>query len=484
VEGRADVLADAIVAFNLAILGYLIAKELFVLGMGVLSWWELRDDEFQRSAAAMRALAGSDTTPPISVVMPAYNEEAGIAEAVRSMTMLDYPRFEVIVVNDGSTDGTVARMVEQFDMVPIDAPYRRAIDTQTVRSIYRSRRPLPVVLLDKENGGKADAVNAGVNAARYPYVLVTDGDTVVEKDALLRLSRYVVRDRSRVVAVGGNVRPVNGCRLRAGEVIQVGLPKGFVERVQVVEYLRSFLGSRPGFSRINGLLIVSGAFGLFRRQAVVEVGGFRRDHLGEDMEIVVRMHRHFRRMREGYRIAFAADAVAWTEVPQAAKDLRRQRIRWHRGLLQTLWQYRGMVANPRYGVVGMVSWPAFVAFEVLAPVVEVLGWIAVPLAVSYGFLALDVALVLAGIAIVVGVGNSLLGLYLDDRMGYYGSAAAAARLLGVAWLENFGFRQRTVWWRVRAMFWNPREHRWGHLPRRGVANLAGDPAPVGDRARG
>jgi cellulose synthase/poly-beta-1,6-N-acetylglucosamine synthase-like glycosyltransferase len=475
-----------VLVFDYFILFFYVVKELYILTIALISWRELRSDEYFQSHGRLHELASSDSTPPVSIIMPAYNEEAGIAEAVRSMAMTRYPRFEIVVVNDGSKDRTVEVLLERFDLIPVNEPYRQVLDTKAVRTIYRSRSPIPLVVVDKENGGKGDALNTGINVARYPYVLLTDGDTVVEEDALLRMARYIVADRSRTVAVGGNVRPINGSVLRAGKVTQIGLPRSLIERVQIVEYVRSFLGARPGWSRLNGLLIVSGAFGLFRRQALVEVGGMRHGHLGEDMEMTLRLHRHFRRRRMPYRISYAADAVAWTEVPRKAEILRRQRIRWHRGLLQVIWQYRGMIANPRYGMVGLGAWPTWLAFEFLAPILEFLGWFVIPASVVFGILAWPDAAYLIGFSIALGAGNSVLAFYLDDRFGFYAKAGDSLRLLLVSWAESFGLRQRTVWWRIRAMMWNPRKKVWGAMPRAGLGNLSGQrvSSPPGGGLRG
>ena len=333
--------------------------------------------------------------------------------------------------------------------------------------------PLPLVLVDKENGGKSDAINAGINVSQYPYFMATDADMVIESDALIHAARHFVEDRERTVAVGGNVRPLNGSTVRSGSVAEVDLPRSSIEMVQVVEYIRSFLAARPGWSAMRSLLIVSGAFGMFQKSAVTEVGGFRNDHLGEDMEMTMRLHRHFMRNKRDYRIVYAPDAVAWTEVPSDWSILRKQRIRWHRGLIQVIWQYKGMIFNPRYRRIGLIGWPMFIVFEFIAPTIELLGWLVVPISIALGFVQPQVAIPLAIAALLLGAINSVVSLILDDRFGYYGKADQTLRLLFYSLAEHIGLRQRSVWWRFRSMFWNPAKKVWGDMQRTGVGNLSG-----------
>jgi cellulose synthase/poly-beta-1,6-N-acetylglucosamine synthase-like glycosyltransferase len=471
--------------FNLVVIGYFIAMELQLVFLAVLSYRVLRSDQFTSRYGRIHDMIASDATPPVSVIIPAYNEAAGIVESVRSIILLKYAKKEIIVVNDGSSDDTLDRLVEEFRMEPIDAPFRPLIETQPIKNVYRSLLPVPVIVVDKENGGKGDAINAGINVSQYPYVMGTDADIVLDEECLLRAARHFVEDRAKTIAVGGNIRPINGCGVRRGKVTSVSLPRRSIEMSQVIEYIRSFLGARPAWSALNSLLIVSGAFGVFKKSAVVEVGGYRRHHLGEDMELTMRLHRHFRKHHRPYRIVYAPDAVAWTEVPTGKDILRKQRIRWHRGLMQVMWQYKWMFLNPRYGMVGMVGWPSYVAFEFLAPIMEAVGWVVIPTSMVVGALRYGVAVPLMIIALGIGAANSLIGLMLDEHFGYYEGARDTWRLLRYSLLEQLGPRQRTVWWRVRAMFWNPRHKTWGDMKRTGVANLgssSSSPEQVGEFA--
>jgi cellulose synthase/poly-beta-1,6-N-acetylglucosamine synthase-like glycosyltransferase len=243
-----------------------------------------------------------------------------------------------------------------------------------------------ITVIDKENGGRADALNAGINAARYPYVLCTDADVILDAECLVRGMQRIVDDRERTIGVGGNIRPLNGSRVKLGHLITAGVPKGFIARMQVLEYLRTFLASRPGWSSMGALPLVSGAFGIWRRSAVLAIGGYQRDHLGEDMDLTMRMHRHHRDNDIPYRIVYEPSAVLWTEVPDTMRVLRRQRIRWHRGLMTSIRDFMPMTFNPRYGRVGMITWAGFFMFEYLAPILEFVGRIEIPIAYFMGAL--------------------------------------------------------------------------------------------------
>jgi len=457
---------------SLFILWFSIAMQGYLLAVGLASWLELRRHrhlgKFDRSADML----SSATTPPVSIIVPAYNEAAGIVDSVRSMSMLSYPRFEIVIVNDGSTDETLDRMIEAFRMEAISTPYRGDIATAPVRAIYRSRLPLPIILVDKENGGRADAINTGINVSRYPYVLLTDADVVLDGYCLLRAMRHVLEDRQATVAVGGNVRPLNGANVEYGKVTKADLGPTLLERTQVLEYVRSFVATRPGWSRFNTMLLLSGAFGLFRRDVLTEVGGLSRGHLGEDLDVTMRIHRHLRDQKRRYRIVYAPDAVCWTEVPNTREVLSRQRIRWHRGLFAAVRDFAPMLGNPRYGGLGLVAWPLFMLFEFVAPIIEFIGWFVIPISLLSGRLNWPVALSLLLIAYFIGAANSLLALLLDEAFGYFSRPIDALRLIGVAFLENLGMRQRTVWWRTRALWGGRSSWAWGNMQRRGVANLS------------
>jgi cellulose synthase/poly-beta-1,6-N-acetylglucosamine synthase-like glycosyltransferase len=423
----------------------------------------------------VRRLMRSPLTPPISVIAPAYNEAANIAESVRSLLMLNYPEFEVIVVNDGSTDRTLAVLVERFGLRPVPRSFEYAVPCRPIRAVYASPESPSLVVVDKDNGGKADALNAGLNLARHPLFCAIDADSVLEADALLRVVRPFVEEPGLTVACGGIVRIANGCEIRAGRVVGVRLPRRILPLVQVVEYLRSFLFGRMGWSALNGLLIISGAFGLFDRRAAVLAGGYAHDTVGEDMELVVRMHRRLREQGVPYRVAFVPDPVCWTEAPETLRVLRRQRNRWHRGLIDTVWRHRAMFGRPRFGIVGLLAMPAFVVFELLGPLVELSGYLIVPLCYWLGILDVRFMIVFLTLAVLYAILLSVSAVLLED-MAYrrYPRVRdlAVLALAGVA--ENLGYRQVTAWWRARA-FWDywRGDLRWGRMERRGIAGTTG-----------
>lgn len=458
-------------AVALVVAGFFVLVEANVLVLAIFSFAELRRQRFRSRFERLEDLMRSELSPPVSIVVPAFNEAVGIVDSVRSLAMLTYRNFEIVVVNDGSTDGTLDLLIDAFSLRRVSTPYRDNIPTEPVRGVFRTARPIPITVVDKANGGRADALNAGVNIARFPYVLLTDADVILDPAALLRLMRRVVEDRDRTVAVAGNIRPMNGCVVRNGRVVETRVPVRLIERMQLLEYMRAFLACRPGWSLLNAIPNVSGAFGLYRRDAVVAVGGLTRGHLGEDLDLTLRVHRHCRDTGTPYRIVYAPDAVCWTEVPSTAAVLRRQRIRWHRGLMTAIHDHWGMGFSPRYGAAGMLGWGTFLTLEFLGPVVEVIGWVV--LAVGWPTGLVDVEPVIPAVVLALGIGalNSLVALFLDEGFGYFNSPTDALRLAWLVFGENLGLRQRTVLWRLRAMFGGEATRGWGAMPRRGVANL-------------
>ncbi len=456
-------------------IAYFILMQAYLLTLALLSGAALRRNHHLRRFGRVGEMLSSRSTPPISIVIPAYNEAAGIVDSVRSMSIVKYPRFEIVVANDGSADETLERLIDAFDLEKVRIPYRPDLDCAPLRAIYRGRSGVDITVLDKENGGRADALNAGINAARHPYVFCTDADVVLDPDCLVHAMQRVVEDRDRTVGVGGNVRPLNGSRVELGHLIESSVPSSLIPRMQILAYVRTFLASRPGWSWMNALPNVSGAFGIWKKSVVVEVGGFTRGHMGEDMDLTMRIHRHLLERAIPYRIVYEPSAVIWTEVPDTVRVLRRQRIRWHRGLMTAVKDFLPMTFNPRYRQVGLVSWGGFVLFEYLAPIIEFLGWIVVPTAWALGALNTTALGWMLLVAIGMGLMNSLVALLLDESYGYFNSAADTSRLIAVAVIENFGLRQMTVLWRMRAMVGGKGTKAWGNMERRGVANLARQP---------
>jgi cellulose synthase/poly-beta-1,6-N-acetylglucosamine synthase-like glycosyltransferase len=469
---------SAIEAFGVLAVAYFAVLNTIYLAFTGVAWRAVAQHLRRRAFAGTDEAFASPLTPGVSVLLPAFDEEAGIVESVRSLLRLRYPEFEVVVVSDGSTDGTLPRLVEAFDLVPAEKVLRTSVATAEVRATYASRRHPDLFVLDKANGGKADALNAGANAARHPYLCAVDADAVIEEDALLRVAKPVIDDPDRVVATGGIVRIANGCRVRDGAVVHIGLPASRLAVLQVVEYFRAFLVGRVGWSELNGLLIISGAFGLFRRDAVEAVGGWWTDTVGEDAELVMRLHRHLRERGEPYRIAFLPDPVCWTEAPEDLRTLSRQRRRWQRGLTEGLWRHRAAFGRPRQGVFGLLALPYFLVFELIGPVVELVSYVLLPIAWSLGLLdgAFLVAFLL--VAVLLGVLLSVSALALEEfSFRRHPSQREVLRLLAYAVLDNFGYRQLCDVWRVQGLWDVVRRRRsWGAQTRKGFAAATTDAA--------
>ncbi|HEU4895764.1 MAG TPA: glycosyltransferase family 2 protein, partial [Acidimicrobiia bacterium] len=431
-------IALVIQVIGYAAVTYYALMNLYILGLSIHSALVLRRNHHLQRFGRVREMLSSRLAPPVSIVLPAYNEAAGIVDAIRSMSIVEYPRFEIVVANDGSSDDTLQALVEAFQLELVRIPYRDELSTRPIRAIYRGRSGVDITVVDKENGGRADALNAGINAARYPYVLCTDADVVLDAHCLVRAMQRVVEDRERTIGVGGNIRPLNGSTVELGHLISTSVPRSMVARMQILEYLRTFICSRPGWSEWNGLPNVSGAFGIWRRSAVMTVGGFSHGHMGEDMDLTLRMHKFHIDNDIPYRIVYEPSAVIWTEVPDTTRVLRRQRIRWHRGLMQIVSDFKSMLLNPRYGRVGMVTWPGYFLFEYLAPIIEFIGYVVVPTGIALNLLSTRAIIAMIAIAFGIGMLNSFIAILLDEPYGYANSGTDTARLVVIALAENFG----------------------------------------------
>jgi len=412
-------------------------------------------------------------TPPITIIAPAHNEEASIRVAISNLLELDYPQLEVIVVNDGSADRTLEELREAFRLRPVRAVYVPESKSAAIHGLYRSDRDARLVVVDKEAGGsKADAVNAGLNAATSPYVCVVDADSVLERDALLRIMVPILADPKRVVAVGGIVRVLNGSEVEGGQLRRVRLPAKSIEAIQVIEYLRAFLIGREAWAQGNMLMIISGAFGLFRTDLVRAVGGYRSHAIGEDLDLVVRLHRYLREKGMDYEIRFVPDPMCWTEVPSDLRSLGRQRARWQKGLLDVLWPSRDMLFRRPYGRIGWMALPYLWLFELFAPVMEIVGIATIISAAYLGVLSRQffVQFLMFGYAFatVISIGSVLLEEITYKR---YNDWKDVVRLVSYCFLEHFPYRQLHMIWRLQGLWQYLRgDHVWKPLKRKGLAS--------------
>ena len=420
--------------------------------------------------------------PPVSIVLPACNEQATVVSTVRSLLRTDYPQFEIVVVNDGSTDLTRQRLIDAFGLVEVPEAYRRRLSTEPVHAVYASALFPRVRMVDKANGGKADAINAGINCARYPLFCTIDADCILQPQSLSRVVRPFLED-ARVIASGGVVRVLNGCKVRDGMLEEVGLPGRLLPGFQLIEYLRAFLFGRLGWSQLNSLLIISGAFGVFYKERVIAIGGYRRDTVGEDMDLVVRLHRHMREEKRNYRIVFVPDPVCWTEAPSDLASLKAQRVRWQRGLAESLWTNMRLMLSRNGGAPGWIAFPFMLLFEFLGPLIEVVGYVSMVALWLLGMVQLEVFLVFLAAAIGMGILLSVNAMLLEElSFRLYSRPGQQLRLFLYAVLENFGYRQLTSLWRLAGtVSWllsRRRRHRWGSMNRDGSWQQAGVPAPA------
>ncbi len=422
-------------------------------------------------------LFGSSNYKPISLVCPVFNEGPGVVPSVNSLLALRYPEIQVVVVNDGSHDDTLQKLIQHFRLRPSHRVVRQAVRCKEIRGVYESVFVPNLVVMDKVNGGKSDALNAGLNLAQYPLVCCIDGDSLLENDALLRVVRPFM-DIPNTVLCGGVIRPLNGCKVTPMGIRGIGLPSNWLAKFQVMEYLRAFLYGRLGLASFNMLFIVSGAFGLFRRDLLLEAGGFNPKTVGEDFEAVVRMHRHMRELKHPYAIQMVPDPICWTEVPENLKTLHRQRNRWQRGLLDVLWIHKKMMFNPKYGLLGLISLPYFLIFEALAPLIELTGYLIFLVYIIQGNVNTPFALLFLCVAILLGLLNSTVSMMLEVEGGHrYKGLKSFFTLLLTAILENFGYRQLTLFWRLHGTLdWLRGRRQWGAMQRKGINEEKAAPA--------
>jgi cellulose synthase/poly-beta-1,6-N-acetylglucosamine synthase-like glycosyltransferase len=408
---------------------------------------------------------------PISIIVPAYNEEVGIIQSVRSLLSINYPIYEIIVVNDGSKDQTLEVMINHYDMVEIHKVIRTQIETKPIKKIYQSKLLPYLYLVDKNNGGKADALNVGLNISHFPYVCSLDGDSVLESDAFLKVMKPIIDSNEEVIASGGSIRIANGCEIENGTIRNIGLSNNPLVIMQIIEYLRAFLMGRVGLSKHNLLLIISGAFGVFSKHWVLQAGGYKTDTVGEDMELVVRIHRLLKERRIDKKIVYVPDPVCWTEVPESIVYLRRQRSRWHRGLFESLWTHRKLTLNPKYGSIGFISFPYFWIVEFLGPVVELSGYLYIVISLFFGGVYIEFAILIFFLSCLYGSFFSMAAVLLEEwSLRRYPRIGQIIKLFLYSLSETLWYRPLTLFWRCEGIWQTIKgETSWGEMKRKGVS---------------
>ncbi|PKD43510.1 glycosyltransferase family 2 protein [Rhodohalobacter barkolensis] len=464
-----EILASVLVAINVLIFFYFIFVNFSYITLIIFSYIQTKRSKKESSIFQLSGLFDTRLYKSISILAPAYNEEASIIESTEALLHLEFADYEIIVVNDGSKDSTLEKLIKHFKLKKIDRYVPKSIETEPIKAIYGSHRYPNLFVVDKENGRKADALNAGINVSRKDLICAVDSDTLLEPTVLQQMLMAFVAD-PKTVAVGGVVRVANGCKFEMGEVSEVKVPKTFIGRIQAVEYLRAFLFGRTGWDYFDSLLIISGAFGVFDRESVIKVGGYLHDTVGEDMELVVRLHRYYRDRNEKYRVRFLPEPVCWTEVPETWTVLGRQRNRWQRGLADTLWRHKKMLFNPKYGRLGFLAMPFFLFVELLSPIIELGGFIILFISLWLGVINVQFALLFLAAAILLGMILSVLSVLMEElTFRRYDRMRDVAILILYAFFENIGYRQIHAWWRLKGLidFFKGNKS-WGEMTRSGT----------------
>lgn len=409
-------------------------------------YWKIKKNSFLFKPRIM---------PSISIIAPAFCEETTIIESANSLLNLRYPNYELIIVNDGSTDNTLHKLITSFNLEKVDILLYQRLQTKPVRGIYVNPSIPNLIVVDKANGGKADSLNAGINISTKEFFCGIDADSLLESDALLKLASMVIDSPYEAVALGGNIFPINGCRVDKGMITSTKIPTSFLGRLQTIEYLRAFMAGRLGWAYLNSLLIISGAFGLFRKDRVIEIGGYltsseryKQDTVGEDMELVTRLTRHLTEKKQQHSIHYSYNANCWTEIPESLVIFKRQRDRWQRGLLDVISFHRKLILNPRYGKIGLIAMPYFFFFETFGPFIEIQGYIMIFLAIILGLFNQEIALLLFISSILMGIIISIFSLVIAEKKTSHYSMKEILLLLLYTIIENFGPRQLISCYRI------------------------------------
>jgi len=416
--------------------------------------------------------------PSVSIIAPAYNEEKTIIENIKCLMSIQYQNFEIIIVNDGSKDNSLSKVIEYFDLIKVDKAYEPKLACAPIKAIYKSRNAAynHVTIVDKENGGKADALNAGINISQNDLFLALDVDCIIEPDALLRMVKPFLDDSKHIViASGGVVRIANSCEVSDGKIVKVNYARNFWAKFQVLEYFRAFTMGRMAWSKLNGLLIISGAFGLFDRKRVINIGGYDKTTVGEDLELVVRLRRYMHEVEKlKYRVAFIPDPLCWTEVPESYKILSRQRNRWTRGGIDTILKHKKMFFNPKYGLIGMVSFPYWVLFEWLAPILQFLGLFYFVAIVYFDLLNLHIFIILLLFVFSFSVMYSLFAVFFEAyTYNKYQGASYIMQVFVFIILEMILYQPLNMYFSLSGnydFFFKKNKKGWGDMTRTGFTN--------------
>lgn len=437
----------------------------------ILSGLAVRQYKRKNSFVDYNILLSTDFTPSVSLIAPAYNESAVIVESLRSLLSLHYNNCEVIIVNDGSTDDTLEQLIQKYELEKVDLKYEQRVKSKEIRAVYKAKNPAfkKLVVVDKVNGGKADALNAGINVSANNLIACIDVDCILEPDSLLKLVKPFMEDKKKVIASGGVIRIVNSCEVKEGNLEKVDVPDNFLARVQVLEYFRAFLTGRMAWSYVDGLVLISGALGMFDKETVIRAGGYNTETVGEDIELLVRMRRLMYEEKKPCRVAFVPEPLCWTEAPEKLKTLVNQRSRWTRGTIETLMLHYKMIMNPRYGIHGLLSLPFWAVFEWLAPLIEFLGISALIILAVLGLVDSVYILTLFGFVYSFSVMYSVVAIFFEEKSyQQYQKPKHILKLIVAAILEPIFYHPITIWASLKGHYdLLTGEKSWGRMARTG-----------------
>ena len=417
------------------------------LSLGIFSAIALRKYLRKNSYINYNSLVLSPLSPKISIIAPAYNESRTIIDNIRTLLSLYYNNFEVIIVNDGSTDDMFDKMVKAYELIRVNYYFDYRIPCERIRGIYRSKNPSynRLTVIDKVNGGKADSLNAGINICQSSLFVSIDADSIIEPDSILKLVKPFLEEKDRkVIGTGGVIRIVNSCDVERGHIREIKIPKNILPRLQVLEYTRAFLLGRMAWSHLDGLMLISGAMGIFDRETVIKAGGYSIKTVGEDMELVLRMRRYMCETDQKYEITYIPDPLCWTEVPSDLKSMTRQRTRWTRGLVESLLTHRRMFLNPRYGRLGFLGYPYWTFFEWMAPLIAFAGFVYTIFLIITGALNWSFYLLLFVFVYTFAVSLSTWAVLFEEITFHkYKKKRDVIRLLATALFEPFFYPVHT-----------------------------------------
>ena len=455
---------------------YSVSYILIYLTLALLSYLAIKNYYNSKYYLHKDVLIKSNHTLGVSVIAPAYNEAATIVYNVKSLLSQDYPKFEIIIINDGSTDDTLQKLIDEFSLIKVDFFYQEKIKTQTVKCHYKSSNPVyaKLLVINKENGkSKADASNAGINSAKYSLFICTDVDCILRKDTIVMLTKPFIENTRKVIATGAAIRISNSCEFKDGMLYKSHYPNNFFARFQELEYIRSFLFGRMAWSKTNCLLLVSGGLGMFDKQTVIDAGGYWHQSLGEDMELITRMRKLMHERKEDFLIKYIPESLCWTEVPSDKTVFLRQRVRWARGLVQTLYLHKKMFLNPKYGKTGLITMPHYFLFEFFVPILEVLGLIILALDIIFFSVNYEFLLIVSVFVYFFYTTITLISIYLDQLLyKQYASIRELSTLILMVFLEPFLYHPINVYASLKGYihFLTNKEKKWGTMTRQGFIN--------------